>query len=69
MDGLVGIELCVPYHLDEVRQTYSKELADKAFDKLFKRKDGEVLSLYEGKELSVEKIVSRIRLMAKAQGV
>jgi len=69
LDGLVGIELSVPYHLDEVRQSYSKEAADKAFDKLFKRKDGEVLTLYEGKELSVEKIVSRIRLMAKAQGV
>jgi len=27
------------------------------------------LSLYEGKELSVEKIVSRIRLMAKAQNI
>jgi twinkle protein len=69
LDGLVGIELSIPYHLDEVRQNYPKELADKAFDKLFKRKDGEVLSLYEGKELSVEKIVSRIRLMAKAQGI
>jgi len=69
LDGLVGIELSIPYHLDEVRQTYSKDLADKAFDKLFKRKDGEVLTLYEGKELSVEKITSRIRLMAKAQGV
>ena len=69
LDGLVGIELSIPYHLDEIRQTYSKDLADKAFDKLFKRKDGEVLTLYEGKELSVEKITSRIRLMAKAQGV
>tara|TARA_R100001530_G_scaffold56549_1_gene41290 strand:- start:779 stop:2416 length:1638 start_codon:yes stop_codon:yes gene_type:complete len=69
IDGLVGIELSIPYHLDEVRQNYPKNLADKAFEKLFRRSDGEVLSLYEGKELSVEKIVSRIRLMAKAQGI
>lgn len=69
LDGLVGIELSTPYHLDEVRQNYSPELADKAFEKLFRREDGEALSLFNGKDLSVEKIVSRIRLMAKAQGI
>tara|TARA_R110002051_G_scaffold174968_1_gene245048 strand:+ start:507 stop:2165 length:1659 start_codon:yes stop_codon:yes gene_type:complete len=70
IDGLVGIELSVPYHLDEIRQNYPEHEATAAFDKLFKREDGEeALSLYEGKELSVEKIVSRIRLMAKAQNI
>ena len=70
IDGLVGIELSTPYHLDEVRQNFPEHEATAAFDKLFKREDGEeALSLYEGKELSVEKIVSRIRLMAKAQNI
>lgn len=70
LDGLVGIELSTPYHLDEVRQNYPLNQANDAFDKLFKRDDGEeALSLYDGKELSVEKIVSRIRLMAKAQNI
>ena len=56
IDGLVGIELSVPYHLDEVRQNYPEHEATAAFDKLFKREDGEeALSLYEGNELSVEK--------------
>jgi twinkle protein len=70
IDGLVGIELSTPYHLDEIRQNYPLHQANDAFDKLFKRDDGEeALSLYDGKELSVEKIVSRIRLMAKAQNI
>jgi len=69
LDGLVGIELSVPYHLDDVRQNYSTKLADAAFERLFRREDGESLSLFNGKDLSVEKIVSRIRLMAKAQGI
>jgi len=70
LDGLVGIELSTPYHLDEIRQKHPMNEANTAFDKLFRREDGEeALSLYEGKELSVEKIVSRIRLMAKAQNI
>lgn len=70
IDGLVGIELGVPYHLDEVREEYSKEKAGKAFDKLFIRSDREeALTLYDGKEFNVDKIVSRIRLMAKTQNI
>lgn len=70
IDGLVGIELSVPYHLDEVRERYSKEKAGKAFDRLFVRPDGEEsLTLYDGKEFNVDKIVSRIRLMAKTQNI
>ncbi len=69
LDGLIGIECDVPYHLDDIRETYPKDKAEEAFDKLFKREDGESLTLYDGRELSIDKIVSRIRLMAKAQGV
>jgi len=69
LDGLVGIHLNRPYHLDECRVITKKEVAETAFDDLFDRVDGEALTLYDGKELTVEKIVSRIRLMAKAQGI
>jgi twinkle protein len=70
LDGLVGIELNVPYHLDDVREQFDDATALKAFDKLFIREDGEEpLTLYDGKELNVDKIVSRIRLMAKTQGI
>jgi twinkle protein len=70
IDGLVGLHLWTPYHLDEVRNEMPKEKASEAFDELFKRPDGnEALVLYDGKELSIEKIVSRIRLMAKAQDI
>jgi len=70
LDGLVGIELNVPYHLDDVREQFDDATALKAFDRLFVREDGEEpLTLYDGKELNVDKIVSRIRLMAKTQGI
>lgn len=70
LDGLVGIELNVPYHLDDVREQYDDKKALDAFDKLFVREDGEEpLTLYDGKELNVDKVVSRIRLMAKTQGI
>jgi twinkle protein len=70
LDGLVGISLNVPYHLDDIRQQYDKAKATAAFDKLFVRDNGEEpLTLYDGKELSVDKIVSRIRLMAKTQNI
>ena len=69
IDGLVGIHLKRPYHLDECRMLTKREVASDAFDELFVRADGEALTLYDGKELSIEKIVSRIRLMAKAQGI
>jgi len=69
IDGLIGIHLKRPYHLDECRGITKREVASEAFDELFVRKDGEALTLYDGKELSIEKIVSRIRLMAKAQGI
>jgi len=69
-ESLVGIELNVPYHLDEVRQQFDEPTALKAFDKLFVRdNDDESLVLYDGSELNVDKIVSRIRLMAKTQGI
>jgi twinkle protein len=62
--------LNVPYHLDDVREQFDDSTALKAFDRLFVREDGEEpLTLYDGKELNVDKIVSRIRLMAKTQGI
>ena len=69
IDGLVGIHLKRPYHLDECRMITKPEIAEEAFDELFEREGGEALTLYDGKELSIEKIVSRIRLMAKAQDI
>jgi twinkle protein len=69
IDGLVGIHLKRPYHLDECRALTKRKVAEEAFDELFQRDEGEALTLYDGKELSIEKIVSRIKLMAKAQNI
>jgi len=69
IDGLVGIHLKRPYHLDECREITKPSVAEEAFDELFYRKEGEALTLYDGKELSIDKIISRIRLMAKAQNI
>ena len=70
LDGLVGIHMERAYHLDEVRTNTKPEEAEEAFDELFKRDDGEeALTLFDGKDLSVDKIISSIRLMAKAQGI
>lgn len=70
LDGLVGLHMERAYHLDDVRTNTKKEDADAAFDEIFNREDGEeALTLFDGKDMSVEKVVSRIRLMAKAQGI
>jgi len=70
IDGLVGLHLDRAYHLDDVRAQTDPKVAENAFNELFYRADGEeALTLYDGKELSVDKIISRIRLMAKAQKI
>jgi len=69
IDGLVGLHLNRNYHLDEVRQMTDKDQASAAFDELFIRDGEDVLTLWDGKDMSTEKIISRIRLMAKAQNI
>ena len=70
LDGLVGLHLDRPYHLDDIRANTKPADAENAFNELFYREDGEeALTMYDGKELTIDKIISRIQLMAKAQNI